>query len=102
MIRSGINRFRVLTLREIAAGAGRSAAAVLVIAVSAALLRRATELLDPVGSADRAVVMLTHDQQAAERTDRIITLRDGRIHLPSAYRFLDDQTMDTGPQTEAF
>ncbi|APE34780.1 hypothetical protein BOX37_13430 [Nocardia mangyaensis] len=38
MIRSGINRFRVLTLREIAAGPGRSAAVVLVIAVSAALL----------------------------------------------------------------
>lgn len=53
-------------------------------------------------SGERAVVMVTHDQQAAERTDRIITLRDGRTHLPSAYRFLDDQTMDTGPQTEAF
>ncbi|MFD8100145.1 hypothetical protein ACFV24_11460 [Nocardia fluminea] len=38
MIRSGINRFRVLTLREIVAGPGRSAAVVLVIAVSAALL----------------------------------------------------------------
>ncbi|TCJ97369.1 ABC transporter ATP-binding protein [Nocardia alba] len=31
-------------------------------------------------SGERAVVMVTHDQQAAHSTDRIITLRDGRIH----------------------
>ncbi|WP_194827508.1 hypothetical protein [Nocardia sp. XZ_19_231] len=28
----------------------------------------------------RAVVMVTHDQQAAEGTDRVTSLRDGRIH----------------------
>ncbi|MFG1773238.1 hypothetical protein ACGFIX_26985 [Nocardia salmonicida] len=35
-------------------------------------------------SGERAVVMVTYDQQVAERTDRIITLRDGRIHRNEA------------------
>ncbi|WKG12043.1 hypothetical protein QX204_11465 [Nocardia sp. PE-7] len=63
-------------------------------------------------SGQRAVVMVTHGQQAAERTDRIITLRDGaytatkpaldRAHLSSAYCFFVDQTPNTGPYAEAF
>ncbi|PKV81929.1 FtsX-like permease family protein [Nocardia fluminea] len=67
MIRSGINRFRVLTLREIVAGPGRSAAVVLVIAVSAALLvavlaiygsltNSARQLTDSIGGDARIVV----------------------------------------------
>ncbi|WP_328661960.1 FtsX-like permease family protein [Nocardia salmonicida] len=56
MIGSGINRFRVLTLREIAAGAGRSAAVVLVIAVSAALL---VAVLAIYGSLTNSVKQLT-------------------------------------------
>ncbi|TCJ97368.1 FtsX-like permease family protein [Nocardia alba] len=56
MIRSGVNRFRVLTLREIGAGPGRSAAVVLVIAVSAALL---VAVLAIYGSLTNSVRQLT-------------------------------------------
>jgi len=37
-------------------------------------------LLRKTVTSDRAVVMVTHDAEAASKTDRVLVMRDGRIH----------------------